>query len=89
MLDRIARLGFRDALHHAEASQCDIKIELVNDSLLLEISDNGKGLSSKKHAGVGLNSIRERATELGGVCKIENLPTGGTRVEARLPIAKE
>jgi signal transduction histidine kinase len=37
---------------------------------------------------VGLTSMRERATELGGACVIENIPTGGTRVSARLPIGK-
>jgi signal transduction histidine kinase len=36
-----------------------------------------------------LTSIRERAAELGGECIIENIPSGGTRVSARLPIAKE
>ena len=86
---RIALEAFTNIVHHAEASQCDIKIKLEQDSLLLEVSDNGKGLSSKTHSGVGLNSMRERATELGGECMIENLTTGGTRVQARLPIAKE
>jgi signal transduction histidine kinase len=86
---RIALEAFTNIVHHAEASKCDIKIKLHNDSLLLEVSDNGKGLSSKTHSGVGLNSMRERATELGGECTIENPQTGGTRVRARLPIAKE
>jgi two-component system NarL family sensor kinase len=30
--------------------------------------------------------MRERAAELGGECIIENNPTGGTIVRARLPI---
>ncbi|HJR81277.1 MAG TPA: GAF domain-containing sensor histidine kinase, partial [Anaerolineales bacterium] len=83
---RIALETFTNVVQHAEASRCDIKIKLENDCLLLEISDNGKGLSSKTHTGVGLTSMRERAAELGGECTFENSPTGGTRVQARLPI---
>jgi signal transduction histidine kinase len=62
---------------------------LENGALLLEITDNGKGLSSKTHSGIGLHSMHERAAELGGDCAVENIPMGGTRVRARLPIGKE
>jgi nitrate/nitrite-specific signal transduction histidine kinase len=30
--------------------------------------------------------MRERAEELGGECKVERIPDGGTRVLARLPL---
>jgi hypothetical protein len=42
-----------------------------------------------RRAGVGLSSMRERAMELGGACVVEAVPTGGTRVLARLPFPKE
>jgi signal transduction histidine kinase len=38
--------------------------------------------------GVGLVSMRERAEELGGTWTIEQVPTGGTRILARLPYAR-
>jgi two-component system NarL family sensor kinase len=37
--------------------------------------------------GIGLRSMRERASELGGTCVIESLPAGGTRVLVHLPSA--
>ena len=40
-------------------------------------------------AGVGLSSIRERATELGGTWIIERGTTGGTRLAAWLPLPTE
>ena len=33
--------------------------------------------------------MRERAVELGGEYFIENIPSGGTRVSAQLPLGKE
>jgi signal transduction histidine kinase len=86
---RIALESFTNIIKHAEASACKIKIKIENGSLLLEISDTGKGLSAESRAGVGRTSMHERAAELGGECVIENIPTGGTRVSARLPIGKE
>jgi len=86
---RIALEAFTNIVKHAGAGTCQIKIKIENNSLLLEVSDNGKGLSAESHAGVGFASIKERAAELGSECVIENIPTGGTRVSARLPIGKE
>ncbi|MFN8382535.1 MAG: sensor histidine kinase [Anaerolineales bacterium] len=86
---RIALESFMNIIKHAEASACQIKIKIENKALLLEISDNGKGFSAESRAGVGRTSMYERAAELGGECVFENIPTGGTRVSARLPIGKE
>jgi signal transduction histidine kinase len=86
---RIVMEAFTNIVHHAEASRCNIKIKLDGSSLLLEVTDDGKGLASRTHAGVGLASMRERAAELGGETFIANTPSGGTSVVARLPIGKE
>jgi signal transduction histidine kinase len=86
---RIALEAFTNIVNHAEASTCQMKIKIENNLLLLEISDNGKGLASNTHKGLGLISMRERAAELGGEFMVEKPPTGGTRVTARLPIGKE
>jgi signal transduction histidine kinase len=86
---RIVLEAFTNIVNHAEATQCEIKLQTESDSLLLEVCDNGKGLSYNQRAGVGLTSMRERASELGGTFLIENIPSGGTHVIARLPIGKE
>ncbi|MGZ9235830.1 MAG: sensor histidine kinase, partial [Anaerolineales bacterium] len=86
---RIVVEAFTNIVRHAEASRCNIKIKWDGSSLFLEITDDGKGLAAKTHSGVGLSSMQERAAELGGKTFIENIPSGGTRVHARLPIGKE
>jgi signal transduction histidine kinase len=54
-------------------------------SLAVEIEDDGRGMSGDELPGVGLQSMRERAAELGGTCTITSAPGGGTRVRATLP----
>ena len=56
--------------------------------LEVEICDDGCGLAGERggnQVGLGILSMRERASELGGTCIIEQVSTGGTRVYARLP----
>jgi signal transduction histidine kinase len=84
---RIALESFTNIVNHAQATACQITMKIENNCLHLAISDNGKGLSTNNHSGVGLTSMRERASELGGEYVIENNPSGGTRVKAQLPLA--
>jgi signal transduction histidine kinase len=86
---RVALEAFTNIIKHAQATTCHIKIKAENNSLLLEVTDNGKGLSPNQHTGVGLTSMRERAAELGGECVVENIRAGGMRVIAQIPIGKE
>jgi signal transduction histidine kinase len=58
---RIALEAFTNIVKHAKASACRLLIRIENSSLLLEISDNGKGLPAEPHAGIGLHSISELA----------------------------
>jgi signal transduction histidine kinase len=86
---RIALEALANVIRHAQASTCTMRLSIFDDALTVEIQDDGKGLPSGYHAGVGINAMRERAAELGGSCTMERLATGGTRVSARLPLVKE
>ncbi len=85
---RIVQESLTNVVRHAHASACRIHLSL-DEKLSLEICDDGVGLAAEYHAGVGMRSMHERATELGGTCVVEPVPTGGTRVLARLPVSKE
>jgi len=86
---RIALEAFTNIINHAEATSCNIKIKIEDNSLLLEVCDNGKGLSNNMRSGVGLTSMRERVAELRGEFSIDDNTSAGTCVYARLPISKE
>jgi signal transduction histidine kinase len=84
---RIAQEALTNVIRHAEAHTCCVRVR-VDDSaglLCLEVQDDGKGLPIKRRAGVGLNSMRERAEELGGSFMITSGSTGGTLLTAHLP----
>lgn len=73
---------------HARASTCRVSLSFEDsrDMLWLEIVDDGVGLPEDRRAGVGMSSMRERASELGGTFEVAQVSTGGTRVLVRLPL---
>jgi signal transduction histidine kinase len=85
---RIAHEALTNVARHAQARRCVVRLA-VNDDVMLEIVDDGVGIPQGRSAGVGLSSMRERASELGGTCVVESAPQGGTRVLVRLPLTKE
>jgi signal transduction histidine kinase len=56
------------------------------DSLLIEISDDGRGFEPETTPGVGLKSMRERAAALGSKLEVTSGVGQGTRVSLRVPI---
>lgn len=56
-------------------------------TLCVEIVDDGVGVSPEPRSGVGLTSMRERATELGGTWNIARVSPAGTQVLAMLPLS--
>jgi len=85
---RIVQEAVNNVIRHAQAKTCGITLSLTQEPMELSvvIRDDGVGLTPAPRAGVGLNSMRERAAELGGACVIEAMPEGGTRVTAKLPM---
>jgi two-component system NarL family sensor kinase len=90
---RIIQEALTNVVRHASARTCSIQL-VVGAQLYLAITDDGIGLPHSPggipyQTGVGLVSMRERAEELGGTCRVDSEPGGGTRVQAWLPLAKE
>jgi signal transduction histidine kinase len=85
---RITQEALINVARHARARNCVVRLA-VDEDVALEIVDDGIGIPVERGAGVGLSSMRERASELGGSCVVEPAPKGGTRVLVRLPLPKE
>jgi signal transduction histidine kinase len=84
---RITVEAMTNAVRHAGARLCRVRLE-AGAQLTIEVTDDGRGLPVAPRAGTGIESMRERAAELGGDVVVERGPEGGTRVLARLPIGR-
>ncbi|MER6691973.1 histidine kinase [Streptomyces minutiscleroticus] len=74
-----------NAIRHAQASLCRVRLAR-GPTLSVRICDNGRGLPERVRSGGGLISMRERAEELRGTCRVYRGDEGGTVVEVHLPI---
>jgi signal transduction histidine kinase len=74
-----------NAIKHAEASRVEIRIATVDERLLADVTDNGRGGADP--AGRGLRGIRQRIEALDGTLSISSPEGGPTTVRAELPCA--
>ncbi len=91
---RIATEALANVVRHSRATACTVRLSLDESGrLTLEVADDGVGVDRRPRAtgrgGIGIESMRERAAELGGHCAVERRPDGGTRVYAVIPIPLE
>ncbi|MGQ0574850.1 MAG: sensor histidine kinase [Pseudonocardia sp.] len=84
---RIVGEAVTNALRHAGASRCTVRLAAGPDALEVVVDDDGLGPGEV--AGTGRRSMAERAAELGGSCTVGAGPEGGTRVAARLPAVRD
>ncbi|HEX6480177.1 MAG TPA: GAF domain-containing sensor histidine kinase [Ktedonobacteraceae bacterium] len=81
---RIVQEALTNVVRHAHAHTCMVRL-VCREQLTVEVTDDGLGLLPTYRCGVGLNSMRERAEELGGSWLIESGPDGGMCVRAQIP----
>jgi signal transduction histidine kinase len=82
---RIAVEAVTNAVRHAGARTCTVRLT-AGDHLAVEVTDDGRGVAPGSSAGTGLESMRERAVEVGGALAVEPGPSRGTIVRADLPL---
>ena len=77
---RIAQEALGNALRHAEAEQIRVQLENGSGRLVLSVADDGCGFDPGAVRGkrLGLTSMDERATELGGTLTVTSSATGTT-----------
>jgi signal transduction histidine kinase len=85
---RIVQEALTNVAKHAEAMSCRVYLHRLPHSLLVTIEDDGKGIAVTRGTevrGVGLVSVRERASRAGGTVSIESAGRG-TRLTVELPV---
>jgi signal transduction histidine kinase len=90
-LFRIAQEAVNNAVKHARAKRVRIALSAGGATVRLTVVDDGVGFDPARDiraGGLGLTSMRERASALGGRIRIETSPGAGTRVEVTVPLAE-
>jgi signal transduction histidine kinase len=80
----IAQEALNNSLKHAKASQVALSVRVADESVALEIADDGQGFDLAgigAKGGLGLISMQERADRIGGQLRIHSAPGEGTRVK--------
>ena len=87
---RIATEALNNALKHSNASQIHVSLHVDKDfnQCELKVIDNGSGFAqdANRMGGIGLNSMRERATRVGGQLIVESKDNFGTVVRFLCPL---
>ncbi len=84
-LYRIIREAVTNAAKHAEADQVRIGMAVENDTVRIEVADDGRGIPDDARHGRGLASMDVRAAEIGGRLRVEK--GSGTRIVLEVGLA--
>ncbi|MGH7508917.1 MAG: GAF domain-containing sensor histidine kinase [Gemmatimonadales bacterium] len=91
-LFRALQEALSNVLRHADARTVDIGISVSAEGVLLQVSDDGRGLPEAVTAGtvelqghMGLAGMRERITALGGTVRLRGQAGAGALLEVVVP----
>ena len=88
-LFRIAQELLTNVMRHAAASLVHLRLYQDGARVMLEVTDNGKGITRERMATLhsfGLRGMQERAALLGGHVHIAGTSGAGTRAIASVPV---
>lgn len=86
---RVAQEALHNALRHSGAAHVDVTVNRRGGGAVLRVTDDGSGFdphrtrSAGRH--LGLVSMRDRASGVGGTLTVESAPGKGTTIEMEVP----
>jgi signal transduction histidine kinase len=94
-LYRVLQESLTNIVRHAKARSVDIRIDIRENHIELNISDDGEGFdikvldTARKDNRLGLYGMRERAELLGGTLTVSSTPQQGTVISVVVPNPRE
>jgi signal transduction histidine kinase len=80
----VAAEGLTNIAKYADATAATLRLETINKSVVLRVSDNGSG-GADPHHGTGLRGLADRVEALGGKLELHSPPGQGTLLTASIP----
>ena len=81
--------GLHNVRKHSGTSEVEADLSKVSNAFGSSLRDTGRGFDRSKAesaGGLGLSSMRERLSSVGGSLLIQSAPGEGTLLEARVPL---
>ncbi len=84
----VTKESLHNVLKHSEATQASLTYSVVENRLIIVISDNGRGFdfNTNSNSGNGLTNIHKRINECRGTVHIESHPGQGTKLSIEVPL---
>lgn len=86
---RVAQEALHNALRHSGAASVAVTLDKRGAGAVLRVTDDGKGFDPQviRRAGrhLGLVSMRDRASGVGGRLTVDSAPGKGTTIEMEVP----
>ncbi|MER5402898.1 GAF domain-containing sensor histidine kinase [Streptomyces sp. NPDC002599] len=86
---RVSQEALHNALRHSGAARVDVTLDRRGPGAVLHVRDDGSGFdpTATRSAGrhLGLVSMRDRASGVGGTLTVESAPGKGTVIEMEVP----
>ena len=89
-LFRIGQEAFTNIVKHSAAKSMDLALDLDEDAIVMQITDDGTGIPAGRLTAIGshgLASMRHRVRALGGRLDVRSPASGGTTLLVRIPAA--
>jgi len=87
---RVTQEAVGNAARHADPARITVRLRGDGAQAVLEIADDGRGFDvsapPQEAGGLGLHTMRDRVSELGGLLTVESAPGEGTTIRARFPL---
>jgi signal transduction histidine kinase len=86
---RVAQESLMNIIKHAGATSADLTVDIRDDTFVLRISDDGRGMPANlsiSKTSHGIASMRHRIAALGGTWEVRASAAGGTVVTAQIPL---
>jgi two-component system, NarL family, sensor histidine kinase UhpB len=81
---RVVQEALANVRRHSDARHAVVTLSMVDEEVLVEIEDDGRGFGPETSYGMGLTGMRERVLVLGGELEVEGREGVGTRVFLRV-----
>jgi signal transduction histidine kinase len=85
---RVTQEALQNIARHSQAHKASVTLRHTGKQILLDIADDGVGITGEREnpVALGLASMQERVSLVGGTFKLSSQPMHGTRIQAAIPL---